>query len=46
MSTEETHPGDLLQRAAMGDEQAVNALFTLHRGRRRAMVRFLRWMSE
>jgi RNA polymerase sigma-70 factor (ECF subfamily) len=39
MSTEEGHSGDLLQRAAAGDEQAVNELFTLYRDRLRAMVR-------
>lgn len=39
MSTEESHSGDLLQRAAAGDEQAVNELFTLYRDRLRAMVR-------
>jgi RNA polymerase sigma-70 factor (ECF subfamily) len=39
MSTEEGHSDELLRRAAAGDQQAVNELFTLYRDRLRAMVR-------
>src|SRR5438093_9540979 len=39
MSTEETDAVELLQRAAAGDERAVNELFSRYRGRLRVMVR-------
>jgi RNA polymerase sigma-70 factor (ECF subfamily) len=39
MSIEESHSGDLLRRAAAGDQQAVNELFAVYRDRLRAMVR-------
>jgi RNA polymerase sigma-70 factor (ECF subfamily) len=39
MNTDDSQSSDLLQRAAAGDEQAVNALFTRYRERLRAMVR-------
>src|SRR5215468_5369383 len=39
MSGEASHPDELLQRAAAGDQQAVNELFALYRDRLRAMVR-------
>src|SRR5262245_6226090 len=39
MSAEASHSGELLRRAAAGDQQAVNELFTLYRDRLRAMVR-------
>src|SRR5438093_11114430 len=39
MSTEETDAVELLQRAAAGDERAVNELFARYRDRLRAMVR-------
>src|SRR5437870_5688432 len=39
MTNEESHSAVLLQRAAAGDEQAVNDLFSLYRDRLRAMVR-------
>src|SRR6184192_2584825 len=39
MTSEETRSAELLQRAAAGDTEAVNELFTLYRDRLRAMVR-------
>jgi RNA polymerase sigma-70 factor (ECF subfamily) len=39
MNSEERHCAELLQRAAGGDEQAVNELFSLYRDRLRVMVR-------
>jgi RNA polymerase sigma-70 factor (ECF subfamily) len=39
MSSEENDSAELLQRAAAGDAQAVNTLFSRYRGRLRAMVR-------
>jgi RNA polymerase sigma-70 factor (ECF subfamily) len=39
MNSEEHDSSELLLRAAAGDQQAVNALFTLYRDRLRAMVR-------
>jgi RNA polymerase sigma-70 factor (ECF subfamily) len=39
MSTEERQSSELLRRAAAGDQQAVNELFSLYRDRLRAMVR-------
>jgi RNA polymerase sigma-70 factor, ECF subfamily len=39
MSGEASHPDELLQRAAAGDQRAVNELFALYRDRLRAMVR-------
>ena len=39
MNTQEGHSDELLRRAAAGDQQAVNELFTLYRDRLRAMVR-------
>lgn len=39
MAGEDTHSAELLQRAAAGDELAVNELFSCYRDRLRAMVR-------
>lgn len=39
MTTDESQTSELLRRAAAGDEQAVNDLFSLYRDRLRAMVR-------
>ena len=39
MNSEDSHSAELLQRAAAGDQEAVNELFTLYRDRLRAMVR-------
>jgi RNA polymerase sigma-70 factor (ECF subfamily) len=39
MNSAESHPAELLRRAAAGDQQSVNELFTLYRDRLRAMVR-------
>ena len=39
MNREESDSGEMLQRAAAGDDQAVNELFARYRGRLRAMVR-------
>jgi len=39
MTSDGIEVGDLLRRAAAGDEQAVNELFARHRDRLRAMVR-------
>jgi RNA polymerase sigma-70 factor (ECF subfamily) len=39
MSRDESHSAELLQRAAGGDERAVNELFAIYRDRLRAMVR-------
>jgi RNA polymerase sigma-70 factor (ECF subfamily) len=39
MHPDDTHSAELLQRAATGDHEAVNELFTLYRDRLRAMVR-------
>ena len=39
MSTRESDSAELLRRAAAGDTEAVNELFTLYRDRLRAMVR-------
>jgi RNA polymerase sigma-70 factor (ECF subfamily) len=39
MNSEDSHAAELLQRAATGDQEAVNELFALYRDRLRAMVR-------
>src|SRR6266478_3841288 len=39
MSRDESESTELLERAAAGDQQAINALFSRHRERLKAMVR-------
>jgi DNA-directed RNA polymerase specialized sigma24 family protein len=41
MATDPSESSELLRRAAAGDREAVNELFSRYRGRLPAMVRFL-----